>query len=326
MLFSSAAAVSAGYVVGNIYNYLKKSNVTILSSFVGLIIFLSFVMISNAYQYGISAAKGYQVDSNWINALNWLKEHGNSTTLVATWWDPGHIIAGYTGLKVHADGAHCTPSECIPYNHNIRIQDMGRVFSTDDENEAVKILKKYMYLTPEQCQEIKERYGDIMYDNVLHQDPCTNSTTMYFIASNDLIGKYYWLTYFGTGHGRQYWILPVSGRDASGNLVYGNGILTIAQKDNKLVPVFNLPSQGIVNAVVQHLILNYQGQLIYYNYTNVTNSMPGTVLLQGSTAIYMDPQTANSMLTRLYFFNGAGLKHFKLVYANPEVKIFKVVF
>ena len=326
LLFSSAAAISAGYVVGNIYEYLKNTKPIIVSSFLGLIILLSFILVSKAYQYGLQAAKGYQVDKNWIDALDWLKEHGNSTTLVATWWDPGHIIAGYTGLKVHADGAHCTPQECIPYNHNIRIQDMGRVFSTSDEEEAVKILHKYMYLTPQQCAEVKARYGDIIYDNVLHQDPCTNSTTMYFIASNDLIGKYYWLSYFGTGQGRQYWILPYSGRDSSGNLVYGNGLLKIVKKGEKLVPIFNLPQQGIVNSVVQHLVLVYNGVPYELNYTNVTNSVKGTVLLTGENAIYMDPQTSNCILTRLYFYNGYGLKHFKLVYANPEVKIFKVIF
>ena len=326
LLFSSAAAISAGYVIGNLYEYLKRSNPIILSTTFGFILVLSFILISNAYQYGIGAAKGYQVDKNWQDALNWLKAHGNSTTLVATWWDPGHIITGYTGLKVHADGAHCPPSECIPYNHNIRIQDMGRVFSTDSEEEAVKILHKYMYLTPEQCQAVKERYGNIIYDNILHQNPCTNSTTLYFIASNDLIGKYYWLSYFGTGQGRQYWILPFTKRDSSGNLIYGNGVLTIALKKDKLIPIFNLPQQGIVNVVVQHLIFNYQGHALSFNYTNITRSMKGTVFVTGPTAIYMDPQTANCMLTRLYFYNGAGLKHFKLVYNNAEVKIFKVIF
>jgi len=328
LIFSVATSLSAGYVIGNFYNYLKSyKNQFLIAIFFGIILFYSLDLFSNAYVFGEQYSKGYGIDENWRNALDWLKHHGNTTTLVATWWDPGHIIAGYTGLKVHAHGAHCAPGVCIPYDHNIRIQDMGRIFSTSNEEEAYGILKKYTYLTKEQCDEIKKKYDDMIYDNILKEDPCkTNITKIYFIASNDLIGKYYWLTYFGTGIGRQYVVLPITGRDNQGNLVYGNGILTLAFKDDKIVPILNIPSQGIFNMVVRKLVFVYQGNQLTFDYSNATNKIDGLVFSDGSTAIYMDPQTANSMFTRLYFFNGEGLKYFKLVYSNPEVKIFEVDF
>jgi len=328
LIFSVATSLSAGYVIGNFYNYLKSyKNQFLIAIFFGIILFYSLDLFSKAYVFGEQYSRGYGIDENWRNALDWLKQHGNTTTLVATWWDPGHIIAGYTGLKVHADGAHCGPGVCIPYDHNIRIQDMGRIFSTSNEEEAYNILKKYTYLTKEQCDEIKKKYDDMIYDNILKEDPCkTNITKIYFIASNDLIGKYYWLTYFGTGTGRQYVVLPLTGRDNQGNLVYGNGILTLAFKDDKIVPILNIPSQGIFNMVVRKLVFVYQGNQLTFDYSNATNKIDGLVFSDGSTAIYMDPQTANSMFTRLYFFNGEGLKYFKLVYSNPEVKIFEVDF
>jgi dolichyl-diphosphooligosaccharide--protein glycosyltransferase len=327
LIFSVATSLSAGYVIGNFYNYLKSyKNQFLVSIFFGIILFYSLDLFSNAYVFGEQYSRGYGIDENWRSALDWLKQHGNTTTLVATWWDPGHIIAGYTGLKVHADGAHCGPGVCIPYDHNIRIQDMGRIFSTSNEEEAYNILKKYTYLTKEQCDEVKKNYGSIIYDNILKEDPCSNITKIYFIASNDLIGKYYWLTYFGTGTGRQYFVLPLTGRDNQGNLVYGNGILTLAFKDDKIVPILNIPSQGIFNMVVRKLVFVYQGNQITFDYSNATNKIDGLVFSDGNTAIYMDPQTANSMFTRLYFFNGEGLKYFKIVYSNPEVKIFEVDF
>jgi len=328
LIFSVATSLSAGYVIGNFYNYLKSyKNQFLIAIFFGIILFYSLDLFSKAYVFGEQYSRGYGIDENWRNALDWLKQHGNTTTLVATWWDPGHIIAGYTGLKVHADGAHCGPGVCIPYDHNIRIQDMGRIFSTSNEEEAYNILKKYTYLTKEQCDEIKKKYDDMIYDNILKEDPCkTNITKIYFIASNDLIGKYYWLTYFGTGTGRQYVVLPLTGRDNQGNLVYGNGILTLAFKDDKIIPILNIPSQGIFNMVVRKLVFVYQGNQLTFDYSNATNKIDGLVFSDGTTAIYMDPQTANSMLTRLYFFNGEGLKYFKLVYSNPEVKIFEVDF
>jgi asparagine N-glycosylation enzyme membrane subunit Stt3 len=328
LIFSVATSLSAGYVIGNFYNYLKSyKNQFLIAIFFGIILFYSTDLLSKAYVFGEQYSRGYGISENWRNALDWLKQHSNTTTLVATWWDPGHIIAGYTGLKVHADGAHCGPGVCIPYDHNIRIQDMGRIFSTSNEEEAYDILKKYTYLTKEQCDEIKKKYGDMIYDNILKEDPCNiNITKIYFIASNDLIGKYYWLTYFGTGTGRQYVVLPLTGRDNQGNLVYGNGILTLAFKDDKIVPILNIPSQGIFNMVVRKLVFVYQGNQYSFDYSNATNKIDGLVFSDGNTAIYMDPQTANSMLTKLYFFNGEGLKYFKLVYSNPEVKIFEVDF
>jgi dolichyl-diphosphooligosaccharide--protein glycosyltransferase len=327
LIFSVATSLSAGYVIGNSYNYLKSyKNQFLIAILFGIILFYSLDLFSNAYVFGEQYSRGYGISENWKSALDWLKQYGNTTTLVATWWDPGHIIAGYTGLKVHADGAHCGPGVCIPYDHNIRIQDMGRIFSTSNEEEAYSILKKYTYLTKEQCDEVKKKYGNMIYDNILKEDPCSNITKIYFIASNDLIGKYYWLTYFGTGTGRQYVVLPLTGRDNQGNLVYGNGILTLAFKDNNIVPILNVPSQGIFNMVVRKMIFVYQGNQYSFDYSNTTNKIDGLVFSDGSTAIYMDPQTANSMFTRLYFFNGEGLKYFKLVYSNPEVKIFEVDF
>ncbi|MCC5994443.1 MAG: hypothetical protein LM587_02545 [Candidatus Aenigmarchaeota archaeon] len=328
LIFSVATSLSAGYVIGNFYNYLKSyKNQFLIAIFFGIILFYFLDLFSKAYVFGEQYSRGYGISENWKSALDWLKQHGNTTTLVATWWDPGHIIAGYTGLKVHADGAHCGPGVCIPYDHNIRIQDMGRIFSTSNEEEAYSILKKYTYLTKEQCDEIKKKYGNTIYDNILKEDPCkTNITKIYFIASNDLIGKYYWLTYFGTGTGRQYVVLPLTGRDNQGNLVYGNGILTLAFKEDKIIPILNIPSQGIFNTVVRKLVFVYQGNQLTFDYSNATNKIDGLVFSDGSTAIYMDPQTANSMLTKLYFFNGEGLKYFKLVYSNPEVKIFEVNF
>jgi len=124
--------------------------------------------------------------------LDYLKNNATEDAIVCTWWDPGHIIAGYTGLRVMADGAHCPPQRCIPYDHNIRIQNMGRIMSTSDESEAVDILKKYMQLTPEQCQEVKNKFGDIVPD-----EACESASELYFISSNDLIGKFTWMNYFG---------------------------------------------------------------------------------------------------------------------------------
>jgi len=192
LLFATAVAASAGYVLGNLISMSKEfKEVIFRSTIIGIILFICLLSISEAAQLGLGSG-GMQVGGNWVEMLDWLKENADEKAIVSTWWDPGHIIAGYTGLRVHADGAHCSVRECIPYSHNTRIQDMGKTMSTSDEDEAVEILKKYMQLTPEQCQEVKENFGDRV-----PEEGCEPASEMYFISSNDLIGKFTWMNYFG---------------------------------------------------------------------------------------------------------------------------------
>jgi len=195
LLFAAATSAVGGFVVGNLVDLTKdlkiKGSRVISSTIFGFIGLLLLIELSNGLQLGNSMG-GMEVDDNWVGMLDWLKNNATEDAIVSTWWDPGHIITGYTGLRVMADGAHCPIQNCYPYDHNIRIQNMGRIMSTSDEKEAVDILKKYMQLTPEQCQEVKQKFGDI-----LPKEACEPSSEMYFISSNDLIGKFTWMNYFG---------------------------------------------------------------------------------------------------------------------------------
>jgi len=374
--FSTAAAVVAGYIIGNLSKYPKISLLILalilivmsslnntyvwptlifslitvitlikpsqqeynlqLFSMYGLVFLMALIAISDATQLGISST-GMEVDQNWLNALDWLKNNIDKDSLVATWWDPGHIIAGYTGLKAMADGAHCGPTECYPYNHNIRIKDMGRTFSTSNETEAIAILNKYMKLTPEQCNEAKKAWGDRV-----SKDACDPVSEMYVIASNDLIGKYYWLSFFGnydentkTGVGRNFIQLQLTNYDQqTGILQYGNGVISIIQKDNKLVPILNIPQQGIRNAVIKNIIFFQSNNQISQVMENAT--LDGLVVVDPSFQVltFMDSSIMNSVFTNMFFFNGngskdlsiSGLNKFELKYSNSEIKIFKVIF
>jgi len=195
LLFMCATAAAAGFVIGNLSKFFSiwkgKGSSVVNPTLIGIVLLLLITELSTIIQQS-NQMGGMQVGDNWIGMLEWLKNNADETALVTTWWDPGHIIAGYTGLRVHADGAHCPPNHCIPYNHNIRIQNMGRIMSTSDESEAVNLLDKYMELTPEQCQEVKQEFGDIV-----PEEACEPASELYFISSNDLIGKFTWMNYFG---------------------------------------------------------------------------------------------------------------------------------
>jgi len=383
--FSVAAAVASGYVIGNYKKYpsiillilllglifLQQIFLKTSLDFLILLIILGFsftaiykkeqkfieilslaifafqalFFLSNSIQ--ISQATGMEISQNWYDALDWLVANSDKDTIVATWWDPGHILAGYSyyksnPFKVMADGAHCDAKSCVIYNHDIRIRDMGRAFSTKNESEAVEILKKYTFLSKDQCQKVKSIFGDKIYDNILKEDPCKPVNKMYVIASSDLIGKYYWLSYFGSydekkeaGEGKNFIQLQLTNyNQQKGILEYGNGIISLVQKDNKLIPILNFPQQGIRNAVIKDLIYFQGGRQINQVLENAT--INGLVYVDPTFRfiIFMEENVEKSIFTNMFFFNGEGLKefeipkleHFILRYSNPEVKIFEVIF
>jgi asparagine N-glycosylation enzyme membrane subunit Stt3 len=321
LLFAIAAAAAGGFVIGNLVEMLKGKNILLVSAIYGILIFAIIWHISDNIAFS-SNASGLDIGQNWKDALSWLKTNADKNSVVATWWDPGHIITGFTGLRVVADGAHCASFSCIPYDINVRIQDLGRSFATSDENESAKILQKYIQLSPQDCQKVKQTFG-----NLVPTDACDAASGMYFIASSDLISKYYWLSYFGTGEQHNFVQLALTnvGTNTNGTqneFDYGNGALVLLVQNGKLVPIVNNKN------IIKNIIYYQNGQQVQYQYANATDLVDGLVIVDSSfqQATYLDPQIMSSVFTRLYFGNGQGLNHFKLVYDNGEIKIFKVIF
>lgn len=340
LLFSIAAATAAGFTIGNLISYARaRGSAVLLGAFFAVFIIGGVLHFNDNYGFSKSAQGGLDVSQNWRDALGWLKDNADKDSLVTTWWDPGHIITGSTGLKVMADGAHCGPNSCIFLDHNSRIQDMGRAFAISDESEAVKILSKYLSITPEQCQDLKKRFP-----SQFTPDSCKPVTEMYILATSDLIGKYYWLNFFGTGQGAVYTSCNFhngeTDRLGAPTYVCASSISTeisLVQQGNNVFAVMNSPQQGVRNVPVEDVLLFQQGApVVIKSGANVTNPIRGLVWVEPSfgSVLFMSPGIRDSIFTNMFFFNGGGekglgikpLEKFKLVYDNPEVKIYKVDF
>lgn len=366
LLFTIAVAAANGFVVGELVRILRGKNVMIKTIIFGMILFGSLHFLSSSVQLS-RAAGDMSVDKYWRSALDFMKNHGDENTLVATWWDPGHIIAGYTGLKVYADGAHCGWGACIPYNLDIRIQDMGRILTTSDEDEAYNILKKYTYLTQQQCEEVEKKYPKLFNRSVCE----IKINKIYFIASADLIGKYYWPYYFAsclrdyknisenycyTYDGIvEYFYNEKKAKGDSYNVLYlSRNLLNYYREQgiNNVLPYVVRDSYGreyelvdimIINNTMVPLLRTREGDKIIRYVGYLANNTPvkvdlklagykvgddGLLWIDNSLSyvIYADKNIANSLFTKMFFFNGEGLKHFKLVFNTPEVKIFEVDF
>ncbi|MEM0480880.1 MAG: STT3 domain-containing protein [Candidatus Aenigmatarchaeota archaeon] len=381
LLFSTALSIFTGFSVSRLAilisefstkleNFLKKkykedleiSKFLITFYFASLLV-LSFFYISQANDLA-NNMRGMEVNENWRKALDFLKNNGNETTLVATWWDPGHIFAGYTNLKVHADGAHCGWEHCIPYNHDIRIQDMGRILTTTNETEAYELLKKYSQISQEDCKKVKEAFP------FFNESICNiKINKIYFIASQDLIYKFYWPYYFSScirkyypntaicytkegieeffynkklAEGKVFGIATIDIQNSQENRIkyvsyqaFGNQIIEVpiylTFRNNSIVGF-------IRNEPVKEVVLSINNEPIIYKaqdagYSNTLNLVIfGDPLLtfnlgnlQLPAYLYLaDEELANSVFAKLYFLNGKDMKYFKLVFNNPEVKIYEV--
>jgi asparagine N-glycosylation enzyme membrane subunit Stt3 len=307
---------------------LMKYDKVVKSFFIGGAIFLLLLIMNTAIQTG--AGLGPDINPNWDNAWNFLKTETPEQSIIGTWWDPGHMINGLAERRNFADGAHCTDS-CL-FNINDRITDLGKIMVTSNENESLELIRKYQ--------------GD--------------SPNVYWIASDDLIGKFRWLQYFGTGCDGVsdascplYIQVAESSRrfDNNGNLLlrsYDMGQQTDLVIYNGQIPIPMLV-QGINIALFDEFIVyNASDEVVPIRLTDeeraevinglssleselnarfVNETIPMTVWMPSHYSyVVLIPQTLrDSVFTKMFMLEGQGLEHFEQVYRNEQVKIYEVV-
>lgn len=288
------------------------------------------------------------LDDNWYDALNWMRNNTASCATIATYWDPGHFIRAIGHRTVVFDGGsqnHLlkteddsgkTGLESTPYDSGItrvinygdgvretaRIQDIAASMMTANESLAVQILGDY-------------------------RKPGCNET--YFLASSDLIGKSVWWTYFATwspekkgtctaagvtepkGDCYQYSMLQLSGATPNGNSI----LYSYAVGANQAFIVnYDTEADGMQAFFSENNNLHPVKSVFYFDrggsglMANANNAeIDGMLWVEPDkqAVIYMPAQLSDSMFTRLFFFNGAGLQHFELVNQwGGEVKLFKI--
>ena len=313
-------SVGLGYLI----EVLGKKNQLLKAFSIGLVLCIVVIAMNIGQQVGQNL--GPDINANWDNAWNFLKMQTPEMSIIGTWWDPGHMITGLAERRDFADGAHCTYN-CM-YNINDRITDLGRIMATTNENESIDLIRKYQ--------------GD--------------SPKVYWIASDDLIGKYQWLQYFGLGCDARvdqscplYIQIPQqsTSADQNGNIVLRNygGSIQVFQGLNIPIPIY---VQGINGAIFDEIIYYNNGnatsvkfneteksQLIQIlkpletqlNFRFTNQSIPMTVWIpQNYAYIVIIPQNLrNTVFTKMFMLEGQGLEHFKQVFRNEEVKIYEVI-
>jgi len=275
-----------------------------------LIIFV--ITISQGVQAASIRSMAEPVNKNWEDAFMFLKNDTAKDAVVGTWWDPGHRITGIAERRAIADGAHCTDEYCKP-GLNTRITDLGKIFVTDNETEAKDILLKYR----------------------------GNASEMYWIVSDDLIGKFRWLQYFGTGcdgtgiltpNGQEkcplYSQIPEKSYGYDQNytikIYYYQGDVSLVEQNGKWIAVMKRDNQNYL----------FNKEIYYVNDTpkvldlsQMNNTVPGVIWVHPNKSylVYIPPNLEHALFTRMFFYEeNQTLNDFELVYRNDQVKIYKL--
>jgi len=320
--------ISAG--LGYLVEFFMNKNNMLKAFSIGLVLCIAFISMNLGQTIGKEL--GPDINDNWDTAWEFLRTKTPELSIVGTWWDPGHMIAGVAERRNFADGAHCA-NDC-KYTINDRIADLGLIMATTDENVSLNLIRKYQ--------------GD--------------SPKVYWIASDDLIGKYQWLQYFGTGCDAResnsncpmYMQMPENPQmrlvDNNGNLAFrtyplGQGVSIMVYNGQVPIPIY---VQGI-NAVLFDEVIFYNGTqpvAVKFNETErdsiitalkplerslnvrfANQTVPMTVWVPShySYIVAIPPSLRNTVFTRMFMLEGQGLDHFKQVFRNEQVKIYEVI-
>jgi len=278
------------------------------------------------------------VPESWVNAFNWLEKNADKNSYVMTWWDPGHFIAWY-GFKNHADGAHCPSYDCPIWDHNDRIKDMGKILS-GNETEAVKIIEKYINF--DKCDEEKK------YFPFMPADACKKPKEVYLLLSDDLIGKFTWVSYFGgkverINYNPYYveneferflgrchvkgdewasclWAIPLSDASEYGlRYNYGGMSFILVRKENLTYPFVRFGNRILLikRLIIRNKVTDFSNIKDYEKADGLIWVHPSYKFI-----IYIPRELENSVFVKAFLLN-QNLKHFQTVYRNNDIVLLK---
>jgi len=128
----------SGLGLGIIYNHQRSQShqklikIAVQLLLVGVILISLFFSLRDAYQQGSGRLVAPQND--WYESLIYLKEETPEDAIIMTWWDYGYWIL---------DIAERTPVVDNGYRPEAVLQDIAQVYCTDQDSEAIEVMRKY---------------------------------------------------------------------------------------------------------------------------------------------------------------------------------------
>ncbi|OGO01686.1 MAG: hypothetical protein A2Y72_06955 [Chloroflexi bacterium RBG_13_53_26] len=100
----------------------------------GFLVLLATVAISTFGAYSFASTPPVAPDTEWHEALTWLRQETPQEAVIMTWWDYGYWIL---------DVSHRTPVVDNGVHPKATDEDIARVYTTTDDSEAVSVMMEY---------------------------------------------------------------------------------------------------------------------------------------------------------------------------------------
>ncbi|MDO5851256.1 MAG: STT3 domain-containing protein [Methanobacteriaceae archaeon] len=219
--FEVPMALSAGVFVGLIVNYLKtkmESKNYILIIAVILLLIVAVKPIVDDYSTATQSAAG--TNDAMVDTLKWVNGNTPQNTVLASWWDFGHLFAAMSDRQVVFDGGSQNSPTAYWIGHSLETSDQNlsagilRMLAnsgtkasdtldvyTQDTGKSVEILNKILPLDKAAANsELTGTYGltQEQSNSVLDQTHPQETKPVNLILSSDMLSKAAWWAYFGT--------------------------------------------------------------------------------------------------------------------------------
>ena len=347
--FSIPLMLGAGVLVGLMVPYFTKhiKNKRYLTPAVLILIALAvYAPLSSSYMFSSSIYPN--VDDSMYNSLTWIKYNTPQDTVITSWWDFGHLFTAVADRPVTFDGgsqntprAYWVGKALLTNNEDLSAGILRMLTSSGDKGyltlenythntgKSVKILDKILPVDKQAAQALLTKDYNLTLDqakNVLqYTHPAKPVPHVLLLNNMYLLSKSYWWSYFGswnfqnnTGKGYSYSAQQATSRQVNGTRIISaqNGI--VAQVNGTKVDAgFQYMQNNQIHVLEPHKLIMVQNNDVLINRIVSDSSSFSIILVKENNsylAVLMNKELEDSIFTRLYLTNGAGLSKFKLIH------------
>ena len=347
--FSIPLMLGAGVLVGLMVPYFAKhiTNKRYLTPAVLILIALAvYAPLSSSYMFSSSIYP--TVDDPMYNSLTWIKYNTPQDTVITSWWDFGHLFTAVADRPVTFDGgsqntprAYWVGKALLTNNENLSAGILRMLTSSGDQgyltlenythntDKSVEILDKILPVDKQAAQTILTKDYNLTPDQtkivLQYTHPSKPVPHVLLLNNMYLLSKSYWWSYFGswnfqnnTGKGYSYSAQQATSRQVNGTTLISaqNGI--VAQVNGTKVDAnFQYTQNNQIHVLEPHKLIMVQNNDVLINRI-ISNSSSFSIILvkenNSYLAVLMNKELEDSIFTRLYLTNGAGLSKFKLIH------------
>ena len=348
--FSVPMVLGAGILIGLVVPYFKEYIKDVRYSTLAILFVIAVVAyspVSAAYTFSNTQVVP-SADDSMYELITWIKDNTPQNTVLTSWWDFGHFFTAVGDRSVTFDGgsqntprAYWVGRALTTSNENLSAGILRMLTSsgdqgiltlenyTHDTGRSAEILNRILPVDKQAAQTILTGQYNLTPDqaqNVLQYTHPANAAPHDLILSADMIVKAGVWSYFGnwnfqngTGQNYVYSAQQASASPVNGTIVIHaqNGV--VAQINGTQITagfVYNQNNQTQILA--PHKLIVIKNNQIVMNQI-VSSQSPISILLtmdnNSYLAVAMSKELEDSMFTRLYFENGAGLSKFKFAHS-----------